>query len=123
MEQENHCRTWMEMRLKKFLEEKENVEDALEDISTLNYLVANYHPDVYCHIIKTSDFSPYDKDKEKYIFCFLTQLYQVVYLYISEETYDSFEEAKKQLHFYIKYFPYFAFMKRNILRQPKKTTL
>lgn len=114
---EVRCRTWMELRLREFLKKKKSAQHALMCISKITYLVENYHPDVYCYIIPTNTFSPYDKKKEKYVFVFYTMINSVEYMFVSDTCFDNLEEAKYQLHYYISYYPLFSFLPRNILRE------
>lgn len=102
------------MYMKNYLSDKNDFEEALEDISLINYMTYQYHPPVYGHIIKTKEFTPLGRNFETYVFVLYCEVPNKKILFVSKQTYSSLEECKSQFFYHIENFPFICFSSRYV---------
>lgn len=109
----NFSRSYLDFCLRAKLKTVKNPLDFLLKNSELNYQAEGYNPYTYGFILDTSSFT--NSNKKLYCFVIYCKTTERMILSVSEKSYRDINDCKRLLIYSLKYFPLFAYLKRNKL--------
>ncbi len=116
-------RSRSDILVRKYLNKHKEPLEALMDIATIRYCGVSYHPMAYAFVVPYSKLIDHKSHLVKYLFCIYSKVPGKNILFVSNHFYKSIDECKKESMFYLKHFPLFANLKRNIYENDMETPL
>lgn len=107
----NFSRSYLDFSLRSKLKSVKNPLDFLLKNSEINYQAEGYNPYTYGFILDTNLFI--NSSKKTYCFVIYCKTTERMILCVSEKSYSDINDCKRLLIYYLKYFPLFAYLKRN----------
>lgn len=111
---ERYSRTIYDMKLRRYLDSYEDTLKGLSEISLVSYCGVDFHPLVYGFIIPVYKFTSEKILPIKYVYVMYAKLPGKKILYTSDHVFQSLDKCKEEAQFFLKYFPLYGALKRNI---------